>query len=334
MICLGCHSFGFQGSSVSHVADRFRVLGLTSEIGLRYGRTLTWSECAEAEATLSGLPLPEGGWVERAQELLIGAPAPRVSALSHGHREQLLVDQAVALLEECGGVLRDTCQRFLSYLLYVHQDGRSYTHPMLPRLAFLGRRAATHIDGKPRVVAAAETLFHEALHSKLLDVLLVRPLLSTPCETLIYEPSWPGDRPDGRGWHVVRVLAAAHVYTHLVHFYDDPVVRRQAEEERLDWTLRRATCSARAEELLRFLASQRVREHVREHGNDLVGSLIKSLEEGAISSCGECDRPLPIVRLSFSAQSRVANCEELGVQLRGTSSGEGGTWSFFQEIAQ
>lgn len=148
------------------------------------------------------------------------------------------------------------------------------TVPGLPGAMVLSRQAvSSELD-------TAETMVHESMHLKFLDIEYVLPLFapgfraeSSPLVT----PAWHLDDPAYGGWPLDRVLTSMHVYLALATFFAGAVELGEELYTEADRDRRMDRCLTRATWL--YAAARDHLDHLSAHGRDFVAFLGRALAE-------------------------------------------------------
>jgi hypothetical protein len=122
---------------------------------------------------------------------------------------------------------------------FPHAPMNALTVPGLPAVVLLSPGALTGGSA-----AVAETLLHESVHLKFLDIEYVTPLFPVgfrPYNSPRITPVWHENNPQFGGWPLDRLLTSLHVYTSLAAFFGVAADRQD------DDFLSRDDCLARVE---------------------------------------------------------------------------------------
>lgn len=160
----------------------------------------------------------------------------QVQALADGYRRALDVAPELA-----GSALSH-----LAVVVLGDFDGQSapvsaLTVPGLPGVIVVSPTALAQTS------SVAETIVHESLHLKFLDIEYVHPLFVTgfrPTSSPRITPPWHGDDVRYGGWPVDRLLTSMHVYLSLAVFFGIAAGRRAVDVGTP------ADCAARSEKYL------------------------------------------------------------------------------------
>ncbi len=150
----------------------------------------------------------------------------------------------------------------------------SFTLPGLPGVLILSPDA---LSGG--TAAAAEALFHEAVHLKFLDIDYIHPLFAPGFRQATsprITPAWHEDDPEYAGWPVDRVLTSMHVYLCLTVYAGRAVSVEEVRDLR-DWAARAEQCRTRATWL--FDTAQGHRDHLSASGEQFLASIGAMLGE-------------------------------------------------------
>lgn len=150
----------------------------------------------------------------------------------------------------------------------------SFTLPGLPGVLVLSPDA---LSGD--TTAAAEALFHEAVHLKFLDLDYIHPLFAPGFRQATsprITPAWHEDDPDYAGWPVDRVLTSMHVYLSLAVFAGRAASAEDLPDLR-DWEARAEQCRTRATWL--FDTAQGHLDHLSASGRQFLASIGAMLAE-------------------------------------------------------
>jgi len=178
----------------------------------------------------------------------------------------------------------DLARSALSHLFVVvigeFEDGMppidALTVPGLPGVMLLSPRALPH------GAAVAETMLHEALHLKFLDIDYVHPLFATgfrPYTSPRVTPAWHQDDPEYGGWPIDRLLTSMHVYLSLAVFFGT-AAERPGDDEFYppdDCAARVEKCRSRASWL--FEAAQDHVDHLSPSGQEFLATIGAMLAE-------------------------------------------------------
>lgn len=215
--------------------------------------------------------------LKRLRGFQIHAPTDdQIQALADGHGLALHIAPDLArsaLSHICVVVLGD----------FEGQSARinALTVPGLPGVMVASPAALT------RTSAVAETMVHESLHLKFLDMEYVHPLFVAgfrPTNSPRVTPPWHGDDVRYGDWPVDRLLTSMHVYLSLAVFF------RIAADRQGDDFGSPTDCATRADKYTTraawlFDAAQAQHEHLSPAGLEFVawmGSMLVGLESSAL----------------------------------------------------
>ena len=194
--------------------------------------------------------------------MLVGDRRCSIRPIGSNHRH--LIEDAIASLHKISELITQDIILNVKYICMLDyydwslQDendygeiGQSVSSHLVPSTIFLSKYV---VENKNLLM---ESIFHESLHKKLSNFLVVQKLLlddDTKRNMKKYHSYWNIDTKwNSNKWEVDRVLYAFHVYVHLVAYYNDFV-----KSNMFDWSdaiVQKNTSIERAQALLCWLES-------------------------------------------------------------------------------
>lgn len=159
---------------------------------------------------------------------------PAASSVDPSPAFQKLIVEASQLLDATIPRIWQSTQPFVTRVFDIASDGSaSATFDNLGGAIILGSSSIQEIDTTEHaIVMLAESLLHEAAHSKSYRVFRAFENTSVPDSPEFIDVPWWRTASSKWEWDVDRSIVACHVYTHLAVFYtaianDDPAYMRR-----------------------------------------------------------------------------------------------------------